>query len=119
MADVAAAKTAFNDDPDVRVILLQVQASKFGHTLLGDQDNIGDRCSTMIFYENSWSLDDRSQIEDRIHRMGQKASSCLYIDFVGSGMDEEIIGALQHKEDVYQAVMGIKRRHERRQEAAE
>jgi SNF2 family DNA or RNA helicase len=112
---VECAKAAFNDDPEVRVILLQVQASKFGHTLLGDQTNVGDACSTMIFYENSWSLDDRSQIEDRIHRIGQKASSCLYIDFVGSGMDEEIISALQHKEDIYQAVMGIKRR----QEAAE
>ena len=110
LGDIECAKAAFNTDPSVRVILLQVQASKFGHTLLGDQANVGDACSTMIFYENSWSLDDRSQIEDRIHRIGQKASSCLYIDLVGSDMDEEIIGALQHKEGIYQAVMGLKDR---------
>jgi SNF2 family DNA or RNA helicase len=103
-AEIEEAKSAFNDDPAVRIILLQQQASKFGHTLLGDQRNGADRCSTMIFYENSFSLDDRSQVEDRIHRMGQ-LNACLYVDFVGTDMDRLIISALQHKENVYQAIM--------------
>ena len=102
--EIAFAKTSFNSDKKCRAILLQIQASKFGHTLLGDQGDIADACSTMIFYENSYSLDDRSQIEDRIHRIGQK-QSCLYVDLVGSELDMDIIHALQRKESMYEAVM--------------
>lgn len=104
--EISFAKRLFNEDPKCRAILLQIQASKFGHTLIGDQEgDISNACSTMIFYENSYSLDDRSQIEDRIHRRGQK-SACLYVDLVGSELDGEIIAALQRKEGMYQAVMG-------------
>lgn len=108
-ADIDAAKATFNDDPKCRVILLQQQASKFGHTLLGDQSNGHDACSTMIFYENGYSLDDRAQIEDRIHRMGQQAQSCLYVDLAGTDMDMRVVRALQHKQNVYDAVMGGRR----------
>ena len=104
--DIDDAKRVFNEDPNCRVILLQIQASKFGHTLLGDQALGRNACSTMIFYQSSYSLDDRTQIEDRIHRLGQRQSSVLYVDLVGSEMDERVIHALQHKENVYQAVMG-------------
>lgn len=97
-------KDLFNNDPACRVILLQAKASKFGHTLLGDQNGLGDHCSTMIFYQNSYSLDDRTQVEARIHRMGQK-NACLYLDFVGSDMDRHVIGALQRKQSIYDAVM--------------
>ena len=56
-------------------MLLQAEAGKYGHTLVGTPD---DPCATMIFFENSYSLDTRSQLEDRIHRMGAVAESCLY-----------------------------------------
>lgn len=104
-AEIEGAKRKFNTSQSCRVILLQLDASKFGHTLLGDQTDVRDACSTMIFYQNDYSLDTRSQIEDRIHRMGQR-SACLYIDFVGSEMDVRMVRALQKKEGLYRAVFG-------------
>ena len=96
-------KDRFNNDSECRVILVQSRAGKYGHTLLGGSD-IADRCSTMIFAENSYSLDDRSQIEDRIHRHGQVADSCLYVDLWGTKLDKRITAALQAKESISQAV---------------
>ena len=102
-AEIGAQKRAFNEDPKCRVILLQIQAGKYGHTLLGGPEP-ENRCSTMVFAENSYSLDDRSQIEDRMHRHGQTATSCLYVDLWGTKLDREVTMALQRKESVYKAV---------------
>jgi hypothetical protein len=96
-------KDRFNNESACRVILVQTRAGKYGHTLLGG-DNDLDRCSTMVFAENSYSLDDRSQIEDRIHRHGQKANSCLYVDVWGTALDRRITAALQNKESIVKAV---------------
>jgi SNF2 family DNA or RNA helicase len=96
-------KDKFNNHSDCRVILLQSKAGKYGHTLLGGASPT-DRCSTMLFAENSYSLDDRSQIEDRMHRHGQTASHCLYIDLWGTQLDRRITQALQAKENIAQAV---------------
>lgn len=89
------------DQPSTRIMLLQADAGKYGHTLVGTPD---DPCGTMIFFENTYSLDTRSQIEDRIHRMGAIAESCLYVDLSGSDLDQRIIRALQRKENMFKAV---------------
>jgi hypothetical protein len=89
------------DEPECRIMLLQAEAGKYGHTLIGTPD---DPCSTMIFFENSYSLDTRSQIEDRIHRMGAVAESCLYVDLSGSDYDAGVLRALQRKERMFQTV---------------
>ena len=96
-------KDAFNNDPKCRIMFAQIRASKYGHTLLGgpEPDN---RCSTMIFFENTYSLDDRSQVEDRIHRHGQVSDSVLYIDMFGTTLDRRVNAALQRKENIFQAV---------------
>jgi SNF2 family DNA or RNA helicase len=101
--EIQAEKDTFNNDDRCRVILVQSRAGKYGHTLLGsgDQEN---RCSTMVFAENSYSLDDRSQIEDRMHRHGQTAENCLYIDVWGTPLDHKVTKALQDKESIAQAV---------------
>jgi SNF2 family DNA or RNA helicase len=104
--EIQTQKARFNDDPECRVILVQIRAGKYGHTLLGGQD-IDDKCSAMVFAENSYSLDDRSQIEDRIHRHGQTAESCLYIDLWGTKLDHRITQALQAKESISQAVFSF------------
>lgn len=104
--DIEEEKRRFNEDSDCDVILLQITASKFGHTILGQQEDVGKHCSTMLFYQNRYSLDDRSQVEDRIHRIGQK-QPCLYVDFAGASMDAHINNALQHKQAVYAAVMDL------------
>jgi len=101
--EIQAQKDRFNGDSKCRVILVQSRAGKYGHTLLGGPD-VTDKCSTMVFAENSYSLDDRSQIEDRIHRHGQIADSCLYIDLWGTKLDHKITMALQAKENIAQAV---------------
>jgi hypothetical protein len=101
--EIQAQKDSFNHDKDCRIILVQIRAGKYGHTLLGGS-NDEDKCSTMVFAENSYSLDDRSQVEDRIHRHGQTADSCLYIDLWGTALDHRITQALQAKESISAAV---------------
>jgi SNF2 family DNA or RNA helicase len=101
--DVEEQKQRFNGDPHCRIILLQAEAARYGHTLLGGPGP-DDLCRSMIFFENSYSADTRDQIEDRIHRRGQTGESVLYIDLCGSDLDRRIIKALQHKEDLYRSV---------------
>jgi SNF2 family DNA or RNA helicase len=102
-------KHRFNNDPDCRLILLQATAGKYGHTLIGGEP-VNDRCSTTIFFENSYSLDTRSQIEDRNHRWGQLNDSVLYIDLCGTSMDRNVIQALQRKESIFQTVFSLIKR---------
>jgi SNF2 family DNA or RNA helicase len=101
--DIEEQKRRFNTDPHCRAILLQAEASKYGHTLLGGP-NEEDLCRTMIFFENSYSADTRDQIEDRIHRRGQTGEYVLYIDLSGSGLDRRIVKALQRKDELYRSV---------------
>lgn len=107
--EVEDQKRRFNEDRRVRCILLQDEASKYGHTLLGLPEP-GYMCYTMIPYENTYSLDTRSQIEDRIHRHGQIADSVGYIDLAGTPLDRDCIRALQRKENVFQAVFSLLRK---------
>jgi SNF2 family DNA or RNA helicase len=101
--EVEAHKSAFNTNQKCRVILLQAEASKYGHTLLGGPGP-DDKCRTMVFFENSYSADTRDQIEDRIHRRGQTGERVLYIDFSGSDLDRRIVKALQRKDELYKSV---------------
>ena len=101
--EIAEQKDRFNNDPDCRVLLGQAEATKYGHTLLGGAAD-RDHCSTMIFFENSYSLDTRTQVEDRIHRRGQRGENVLYIDLAGTELDRRVVRALQKKEDLYDAV---------------
>ena len=96
-------KARFNEDPHCRVILLQCDAAKYGHTLLGGPRD-EDKCRTMIFFENSYSADTRDQIEDRIHRRGQTGEYVLYVDMSGSDLDRRIVKALQRKDELYRSV---------------
>lgn len=101
--EIQVQKDSFNGVNSRRIMLVQIRAGKYGHTLLGDQSDITNSCNTMIFAENSYSLDDRSQIEDRMHRHGQKRA-CLYIDLWGTPLDRKVTKALQDKESIAQAV---------------
>ena len=93
-----------NQGPDVLVV--QIQSGKYGHDMLGTAEK---RCATVIFFENSYSLDDRAQAEDRPHRIGQ-TKPVVYIDLISSSVDKSAITALQRKEDVSLAVIdNIKR----------
>ena len=47
-------KARFNADSQCRIILLQCDAAKYGHTYFGGERS-ADKCRTMIFFENSYS----------------------------------------------------------------
>lgn len=100
--DVEDEKKRFNTDPECRVILAQISASKYGHDLSGVD---GDRCNVMVFYENTFSLDDRIQIEMRNTTAFQDWSN-VYFDFVCSPVERNAIKALEKKESVVSAVLG-------------
>lgn len=98
--EIEQAKKEFNEG-EARVIVCQSSAAKYGHTLLGSKDL---PCHTTIFYENSFSLDDRIQIEDRNHRIGQKHGVNI-IDLPSSGVEMKVIKALQQKQDISEAII--------------
>jgi len=56
--------------------------------------------NTMVYYSNSFNYVDRSQSEDRIHRIGQTLPCTIY-DIINSGStDELVMAALGDKKDV-------------------
>lgn len=90
-------KRLFNENSEYRIILCQQAAACMGHTLLGGSG--ADRCTTMIFAENSFSLRDRLQMLDRNHR-GEQDQTCTVYDLVTSPVERKIIAALNaHKKE--------------------
>lgn len=101
--EISANKKTFNNDRDCRIICI-TKAAKYGHTLLGDQSTPDHACADMVFFENTYNSDDRSQLEDRSHRHGQKQDSMRYWDMFGTPLDKMMIQALQRNENVFRAV---------------
>lgn len=63
------------------------------------------RASYVIYFSNTFSLEQRLQSEDRAHRIGQE-KSVTYIDIVCEGtVDEQIIDTLRAKSDLSIAVL--------------
>jgi SNF2 family DNA or RNA helicase len=62
--------------------------------------------SVMLFYSNTFSLEDRLQVEGRIWRIGQQ-SPCMYIDYVyADTVDTKIVSALQQKRSLLDYIRG-------------
>jgi hypothetical protein len=98
-------KTRFNHDPACRVMILQTSAGKYGHDLSGNEN---DRCTTQVFFENTYSLDDRLQIEARNTTAFQSWPN-LYFDLVSSPIERKAVEALARKENIAEAVLGVYR----------
>lgn len=94
-------KRRFNEDPQCRVLVAQEAATARGHTLIGGTGN--DRCNRVVFFENSFSLMERLQIEDRIHR-GAQDQDCLYFDLVTSPIDQFVADTLRKKKELADSV---------------
>ena len=63
------------------------------------------RAHTVVYYSCSFSLEERSQSEDRTHRIGTH-HPVVYIDLVGAGtIDEDIAASLQRKAAVAEEIM--------------
>lgn len=92
---------AFQNDPEVKFFIGQVNTGGIGLTLTS--------ASTMVFFSNDWSGENRIQAEDRIHRISQKGSCCLYIDLVlgdettpsGGFIDSRVLRAVQQGKDYH------------------
>lgn len=103
--DVLEEKDKFNNDPSCRVCIASIEAVKYGNTLVGNE---GDRCTVKIFYENTYSLDSRSQVEMRNIAAFQDWSD-LCIDFASCPVERNVAKALAHKESIVTAVLGTYR----------
>ena len=59
----------------------------------------------MVYYSNNYSLENRLQSQDRIHRIGQD-NKCTYIDLVvPNSIDEAILRRLKEKKELSNEVL--------------
>jgi hypothetical protein len=100
--DVVAEKARFNHDNSCRVMVGNLVTMKYGHDLTGNPE---DRSATMFFFENNFSLDDRTQVEARITTAFQDWAN-VYLDPYCSPAEHRAIKALARKESMVEAVLG-------------
>ena len=82
----------FQTDPDIKVIVCQINVGGVGITLTA--------ASVMIFYSTTFSLIDYLQAVGRTHRIGQ-TTRCLYLHLIASGtVDEHIFAAIKAKKSL-------------------
>jgi SNF2 family DNA or RNA helicase len=87
---------AFQNNPDIKYFVANKTAST-GLTLTS--------ASSVIYYSNSYSLEDRLQSEDRAMRIGQK-NNVVYRDLVARNtVDEKIIKALRNKQNIADIIL--------------
>lgn len=68
-------------------------------------DGLQSSCSYAIYYSNPYSLEDRLQSEDRLHRIGQN-NKVTCIDLISPGtVDERVLAALKTKKDLSHEVL--------------
>ena len=102
--DLVYEKRRFNGDPNCRVLVAQESAAHLGHTLLGGDG--ADRVTRMLFFENSFGLKERLQMEDRIHR-GSQDMDCVYYDLITSQMDQIGVNILTRKKSAADAIDAV------------
>lgn len=86
----------FQEDPTCRFLVCNRTAA-YGLTLTAAQ--------SMFFFGNDSKMDVRLQMEDRIHRNGQKGT-CVYTDFITPGtIDTRIRDILQGKLQMNESIM--------------
>ena len=87
----------FQEDPQVKVFVAQIQTAGLGITLTA--------ADTAIFYSLDYSFANYDQARCRIHRIGQK-NACTYIHLIAQGtVDEKIMAALKQKKSVADMVV--------------
>lgn len=83
----------FNGDTGIQVFIGQIDTAGQGINL--------QTASYCVFLSNNYSYGDREQAESRIHRNGQKAENCTYIDVVArETIDERVLKILKRKESL-------------------
>ena len=78
---------------DYKVMVANIRVISMGF-------NLQEHCNHMIFYSNTFSLEDRIQVEARIYRAGQ-AHPCIYLDYVMKDtIDMKVYAALKQKKQL-------------------
>jgi SWI/SNF-related matrix-associated actin-dependent regulator 1 of chromatin subfamily A len=89
---------AFQKDPGVQVFLGGYRSAGVGITLTAASNFIG--------LDYPWTNADLRQSIDRLHRIGQEANSVNIYQLVAKGtIDEDMAEILDHKQDVFDAVI--------------
>lgn len=89
--------TQFKEDPEVKAFISTPATGGKGLTLTSANE--------VIYYSNNYSLEQRLQSEDRVHRVGQ-TKTVYYTDFISPGtVDRKIIEALRSKKNLAENIL--------------
>jgi SNF2 family DNA or RNA helicase len=95
--DRAGEVDKFQNDPNVKVFIGQLQTTGMGLTLTA--------ADTAVFYSLSYNFADYEQAKARIHRIGQK-NTCTYIHLIAkNSIDEKVLDALSKKKNIADLVV--------------
>lgn len=97
MVNKQASVDAFQNNPDVNLIICSIKAAGVGLTLTAS--------SVVAFIELAWTYADCCQCEDRAHRIGQKDNvTCYYL--LGRGtIDHTIYNLIHRKKSIASEIM--------------
>jgi SNF2 family DNA or RNA helicase len=98
-SDRVEASSRFQNDPACRYIVANPQTGGMGNTWT--------EASLVVYYSNTWSLEDRLQSEDRAHRDGL-THPVTYVDLMCSEVpfEAKLIASLRKKLDLASIISG-------------
>lgn len=96
----------FQNDPETKVFLGGTKSAGVGITLTS--------AANVLFIDYSWVPADHAQAADRIHRIGQKASTIsIYQLYSRNTIDDYMRKLLANKKEIFDKVIGEQEEHRR------
>lgn len=109
-----AAVSAFNEDPNVRLMIANPSSAGTGINLMGynykdpPEDHLDTNCDTMYFFSQSWSYLTRTQAESRSHRRGTRSPLRIIDVLVPDTIDIQIHDAVSSKKKSAMSIQDIR-----------